>query len=282
MEHYPWNVRLIKKIFHNRFRLVKLTKYPILGKIIDAIMFKGDRLVFLPKDQIFQEHQSIIEINQEIGPLEQFALPSKILRYFIEKASVRVKMNFCLCRYSNDCKDYPIELGCLFLGKTALKIKPELGEKVSIEAALHHLEECEEKGLIHLIARSKLDSIWLDAKPQDNLLTICNCCPCCCNWRMVPYFKGKKGFEIADRIHRVPGIEFQVTDICTGCGSCIENRCIVDAIEIIDGHAKIKDHCIGCGRCASVCPQQAIKMLINDAEFIEKTVERISSVVDVE
>jgi hypothetical protein len=89
-------------------------------------------------------------------------------------------MNTCLCRDAKQCKDYPIDLGCLFLGEAALGINPRLGRGVTKREALEHIRRCREAGLVHLIGRNKLDTVWLGVGPGDKLLTICHCCPCCC------------------------------------------------------------------------------------------------------
>lgn len=47
---------------------------------------------------------------------------------------------------------------------------------------------------------------------------------------------------------------------CTACKTCIE-YCNADAIEIINGKAKINNKkCEGCAMCIAVCPQKAVKI----------------------
>jgi ferredoxin len=278
MEKLPWNVRLIKKLFSKRFKIAHLTRFSIIGKLIDNLLFKGDSTIYLPKQEVIDDN--LIEINTTIDKPDEILVPSNVLKHFIKKATYIVKMNFCLCRYSNECKDYPIEYGCLFLGESAKKINKELGEEISVDEALEYLKKCTEVGLFHLIARNKIDSIWLNAKPDYKLLTICNCCPCCCVWKATPHFQGRIGERIAKRIIRMPGIEFKVQESCIGCGKCIENNCIVDAIDLRGEKAEIKEICIGCGRCAIVCPNQSIKMIVHDEKFINNTIEQISSVIE--
>jgi MinD superfamily P-loop ATPase len=80
----------------------------------------------------------------------------------------------------------------------------------------------------------------------------------------------------------MPGVTVRVTDRCVGCGQCVqEGICFMEAIQIRDGRAVISDMCKGCGRCVNVCPHGAIELSIEDEGFIEQSIARISSVVDV-
>ncbi|MBY9010199.1 MAG: 4Fe-4S ferredoxin, partial [Candidatus Lokiarchaeota archaeon] len=118
-----WFVRLLEKTFPNIKFIAKLTRIPILGKIIDLLLFKDDEIIYLPKD-------IVIPVNSELPNQEDMVLPTKVLEYFINKANSHWIMNFCICRKSMECKDYPIELGCLFLGEAVKDINPELGRLV--------------------------------------------------------------------------------------------------------------------------------------------------------
>ena len=81
----------------------------------------------------------------------------------------------------------------------------------------------------------------------------------------------------------MPGVDVKVTDACVGCGTCMEeNVCFVDAITLVDGKAVISEECRGCGRCVEVCPNDAIELIIDKDKFIEDSITRVSSVVDVE
>jgi ferredoxin len=173
-----------------------------------------------------------------------------------------------------ECTEYPIDIGCLFLGEAATKIDPSLGHLVTKEEALEHVRKAREAGLVHLIGRNKLDVVWLQVGPGTKLLTICNCCPCCCLWRMLPDLSP----HISGKITKMPGVTVSVTDACVGCGICTE-VCFVDAISVVENKAVIGDACRGCGRCVDACPHGAIELTVDDGA-IEKTVEEIGSLVD--
>jgi len=60
-------------------------------------------------------------------------------------------------------------------------------------------------------------------------------------------------------------------DMCTGCGTCVE-ECPVDAIALTeDDVAQInEEQCIRCGTCHDVCPEEAVR---HDSERIPQEVE---------
>ena len=155
-----WFVKLLKKTFPQIKLIAKLTRLPVMGKIIDDMLFEGDDILYLPKEQV-------IKVNEDLGKQEDVVLPSKIVEHFINESSHRRIINFCICRDSIKCEDYPIELGCLFLGEAAKGISPEISRVVTKEEALEHVKKCREAGLIQLIGRNKLDAVWLNVSPGE-------------------------------------------------------------------------------------------------------------------
>jgi ferredoxin len=269
-----WPVNLIKKAYPSRFRVARLTRLPMIGRIVDDGLFEGDDIIYLPRDAVIP---TAIHVDQPIENPGDMALPSQVVEHFIEQASYHWIMDSCICRDASHCEDYPIDLGCLFLGEAVLHINPQLGRRVTKEEALIHVQRCREAGLVHLIGRNKLDSIWLGARPSHKLLTICNCCPCCCLWKVIPHLSP----SIGDKVSKMPGVTVTVTDRCVGCGTCTQDVCFVDAIHLENGHAFISNACRGCGRCVEVCPERAIELSIDDARFVENTIARLSPLVDV-
>jgi ferredoxin len=266
-----WFVNLLKYFFSDRYRFAEWTHNPLLGSAVDRVLFEGDDIVYLPKDHT-------ISINATIEEPLSTVLPSQIVTHFIEQAGYHWVMDFCICREAEDCGDYPQKLGCLFLGEAVLKINPKMGRLVSKDEALAHAERCRQAGLVHMIGRNKLDTVWLGANPGEKLLTICNCCPCCCLWKMLPHIHP----SIGDKIARMPGVQVAVSDQCAGCGTCTERICFVDAIYLKeDGLAQIGESCRGCGRCVEVCPNQAIELNVEDPIFLPRIIDRLTSLVDV-
>lgn len=265
-----WFVTLIKKTFPGCFLIGKMTHVPVIGRLIDRTLFAGDDVIYLPRDHA-------IAVNQSIDVPSGAALPSQVVDRFIEQANYHWIMDTCLCRDASNCEDYSANLGCLFLGEAALGINPKLGRRVSREEALTHAQRCREAGLVHMVGRNKLDTVWLGVGPGEKLLTICNCCPCCCLWRVLPTIAP----DIGNKITKMPGITMRVTEACTGCGVCAQGVCFVNAIHLVDDRAAISESCRGCGRCVDACPQEAITLIIEDDYSVEETIAHLESLVDV-
>ena len=267
MDNIPFTVRMLSKLFPLRFFFAKFTRIPLIGKIVDRMFFENDRIFYMPKDKVIRIEQNINEDNSII-------LPSEVLNYFIDRANHHVIMNFCICRKSKNCEHYPQDFGCLFLGEAALNINPKIGRRVTKEEAKEYVKKCREAGLVHLIGRNKLDSVWLNAKPPEKLLTICNCCECCCLWMMLPNLSK----EIGSKVTKLSGLEIRVSNKCTGCGECVK-VCFVNAIRLIDGKAQINSECRGCGRCVDKCRFDAIEIHL-EGNSLEDSIINISNSID--
>jgi ferredoxin len=264
-----WFVNLVKKYFPSRFSLAKLTRVPVLGRAIDYGLFDGDDIIYLPKD-------GVIQIDEPLDGPEETVLPSQLVDHFIGEANYHWVMDFCICRDASRCESYPTDLGCLFLGEAVLDINPEFGRLVTREEALAHARRCREAGLVHLVGRNKLDSVWLGAHPGHKLLTVCNCCPCCCLWKMLPDLDP----SIGRKVQKMPSVTVAVTEDCVGCGLCAEGVCFVDAIHMDGELAVIGEACRGCGRCTEVCPVEAIELSLDEELFLRESIERLSPLVE--
>jgi Pyruvate/2-oxoacid:ferredoxin oxidoreductase delta subunit len=265
-----WFNKLVKTIFPVRFFAARTTKIPVLGDLIYRWLFKEDDLVYLPSNKV-------ISINEPIGGTEQLILPSQVVDHFIQCAEVHWIMDFCICRDAENCQNYPIDLGCLFLGEAALGINPEIGRRVTREEALEHVRRSQEAGLVHMVGRNKMDTVWLGVSPGSKLLTICNCCPCCCIWGILPDVTP----QINAKVNRMPGVTVSITDECIACELCLDDICFVNAIFVSNGRYHIDDLCKGCGRCVSMCPADAIEIHIQDDHYIQSTIDRIAPLVDI-
>jgi len=263
-----WFVGALKRAYPLLLRLAVLTRVPGLRGLADRLFFEGDDILYLPRD-------SVIHVGQQVEAEPSVPLPSWVAEELVERATHHWIMRFCVCRAANGCKSYPIDLGCLFLGEGVLGINPELGRLVTKEEALAHLARCRQAGLVHMVGRVKLDTLWLGTNPRERLITICNCCPCCCLWRMLPQLDP----SIAGRVTRMPGVQVRVTGRCVGCGTCAQGVCFVDAIHMNGRQAVISDACRGCGRCVEACPAHAIELTFDPEVSFEQTAARLGSLV---
>lgn len=264
-----WLPEILKFFFPYRRHLARLSRLPIIAWMMDKTIFNGDDIIYLPKDRVV--------IQETIEQPGSIALPSTVVDHFIEKASHRWIMNACICREGDDCQDYPKDLGCVFLGEAVLSINPKLGRLVSKEEALAHVHRARELGMVQLIGRDRLDSYWMGAHPFGKLMTICNCCPCCCLFRVLPDLDEQN----AQKIHRMAGVTVSVSEACIGCGKCTRGVCFVEAIHLSDGKAEIGSRCVACGRCVEACPQHVIHLSIEDTSYVQQAVAKISDLVDV-
>ncbi len=260
---------LYKMIYKPRlFRFDRFKKFSRLFiKYRDKLVMPDDVSICLPGNKIV--------VDKAVAGQESMALPSEVVDHFIDKAGYCAIMNYCICRKSNGCKDYPIDHGCLFLGEAARQIHPDMHRSVSREEAKAYVQSCREKGLVQLVGRANLDAIWLDIGPHDKLFTVCNCCPCCCISLAVPYMAP----ELSDWLVKMPGIAVVVSEDCTGCKTCLD-ACIYGGIEFMDGKAVITGHCRACGRCVAACPQGAIQVSMSE-ESVQATIDLLEQRVDV-
>jgi ferredoxin len=220
-----------------------------------------------------------LQINKKLGAPADTVLPTAVLEHLLRQASHRVIANFCVCRDGSDCRDYPQELGCVFLGDAAKKISPELGRAATPEEALEHVQKCREAGLVQIAGKSIVDLWWLNegVGPSTKLLTVCNCCPCCCGLNIVVPAVDRAA---AGRLLvRMPGVEVQVGEGCTGCGAC-EETCVFKAVEVKDGVAEISEACRGCGRCVEACPVGSIQLTVGTRDNVEQAIRILSEKVD--
>ncbi len=268
-----WFVNLLKKNFSLRYFGAEMTKWPVLGHLMERALFNGhqtgDALFYLPKDRVL--------IQQSIAEQANTVVPSSVVAHFIKQAKFVFLMDECICRDAAGCKEFDHNIGCIFLGDAVQDINPKLGRIVDAEAALAHVDRARKAGLVHLIGRDKIDAVWMGVKPSTKLMTICNCCPCCCLFRFLPNLAPK----LQKKIERMPGVHFEVSQDCVGCGKCTEDVCFIDAIQLVDGKAVIHADCRGCGNCAEVCPHHAIRVVVERDDYAEEAIQRLSQAVDV-
>ncbi len=220
---------------------------PLLGRLLRPLFgAEGNRSVIIP-------------VNEAVRGTESVVLPFTLLPALIEHASHRFLLNECMCRAGQRCRNYPREIGCIYLGDGAAQIDPARGRLVEKDEAVEHVRLALRAGLVPLIVHTAFDTFILGV-PFRHTLAVCFCCDCCCTVRQTLRLGPQVFWET---MQRLPGLRVQVGDGCHGCGACLP-LCYVHAIRLADGRAEIDlSRCKGCGRCAAACPADAIELTLD-------------------
>jgi ferredoxin len=214
-----------------------------------------------------------LPINEDIQMPQDAPLPLELLYRFIQETSHRVIVDYCGCRAGWKCKHYPVNLGCLMMGDSALEIGRFPFREVGVDEAMEHARKAVDAGLVPIVGKARADNFIFKVKDRSRMLTTCFCCECCCVTRYTRYVPLKTLEPLQPRLE---SITMTVTDECKGCGKCVK-RCYIEAIEVYEGRAVIAESCRACGRCAVSCPSKAIEIRIDDPDFLEKAYASISS-----
>jgi hypothetical protein len=83
-----WIKYLINKTFSQRFFWARVTRYPVIGKMIDYALFDNDEIFYLPKDKT-------VPINEAVDQPDGMMVPSQIVEHFIKQAKCHWIMDFC-------------------------------------------------------------------------------------------------------------------------------------------------------------------------------------------
>jgi len=232
----------------------RLSPYPPFKQLFAPLI--GDRMIsaaFLP-------------LNEDITLPESTVAPYRLLEELLRKSEVRFRFNHCICRDQENCSSYPHEPGCIFIGEAAAHINPQLGRRISVEEGLEQVRWAARLGLPGMVGHLWMDALSLGVfRKFDNFLVICFCCDCCCLLR-TDMLKAGAGFHRA--MKRLEGIEIEVTEACTGCGTCARS-CFMGAVRVEGGKAvHDESKCKACGRCAVVCPNGAVRLSFDPAEKV--------------
>lgn len=263
------SIFVVNRIFNWRFWIAGLTKKSAIAKkVINKMLFEKDDITVIP---------NTITINKKVADEGTEFLPTDVIKEVIKKCDDIVIMDSCLCRTSSKCKDYPHDIGCIFLGPTSRKIPRAVGHDATVEEALNHVDKADAAGLSHLIGRNKIDSVWMNAKPDEGLLTICHCCPCCCLWKVTPHLHD----DINKKIYRLDNLTVTYNEEnCKKCNKCLKDVCMFKAISLKDDKIFInQDLCRGCGLCANSCKFNAININYNE-KTIDGVVNRVYDLIE--
>lgn len=164
----------------------------------------------------------------------------------IIKSADYIALSECACRVSLKKCDKPTDV-CLIFGYIG-KYLVERGyaKEAGKDEALEVLDRAEKAGLVHSSTNSK-----------EGAGVICNCCSCCCTILRGRLELGYKNSFVPSRF-----TAYSDSTTCTGCGTCIDERCPAHAIALSENSTAVVDEekCIGCGLCVSGCPSSSMRM----------------------
>lgn len=267
-------IRPTMKVLH----LFKLGKIKAFRDHFPWMNPRKNSMTYLPVSYAAESIPRAIPIGESIGESESTILPSKIVHDFIDKARYHVVMDHCGCRLAGECEHFTADIGCLFMGETALTLPHGVSRRVTRDQAHRHVERAVGVGLVPVVGKIRVDNFIFLTPDQNRLLSVCFCCHCCC---MMGAFKYLPGSHLDHVMTPLEGVTLEVTDDCIGCGKCIET-CIFDAIRVENGKARHTSQCRACGRCVSYCPRNAVKIGINNPDTsIAAAARRIESYVQV-
>jgi len=253
-------------------KLLKYAKLPIIKQLYRRIAYP---------DGLENQTGTPIPINVSLGTYEDQILPFIVTEYFIKKAGTILLMD-CPCRTANKCKNHDVHLGCTWLGRGAGKIdrsKWPGAHLATKEEALERERLAYENGLVPHLGKLRGDAVIYDVLDyQDEFMSICHCCPCCCIVSIMKY--GPSDYKKI--VKRMEGVEVRVNgEKCTGCGTCFK-VCIYNGLKMKNDKTMIiQDNCMGCGRCERACPNGAISITIDDYSHINELIARFEERVDI-
>ncbi len=223
---------------------IRLSRVPVIGGHVEKMVGgRNLKVITIPVDLKLQSESAI--------------LPFDAARRLVESASYIAGLNVCICRESRNCKDYPIDVGCMFLGEGARTIRHAAGASVlTKEEALDRLERAKQLGLVNnaIWSSNEMKILGVDEK---RTVELCSCCPCCCLMFKTrngsrAFMDSFKGFGVCKVVN---------ADECTHCTNC-EQACPFKAIRTNRQSEPYIDVsiCKGCGRCEIACKHAVLKV----------------------
>lgn len=188
-------------------------------------------------------------VDESLDVPEEKILPVQKVEELVEKFD-DIAVGHCFCRHHRDllgdpCKQTDIRENCFTFGKSARYTSSQgFSRLVSKEEALGIINKSDKDGLVHKAYHPGFDT-------SRDETSLCICCNCCC---------GQAGPTTLN-VNATNYIAQVDQDLCTGCGTCVENCHTLTMQLNDDNNAEVGDKCIGCGVCAHFCPEQAITLM---------------------
>jgi len=208
---------------------------------------------------------TVMPLNVDLSEATQSkVLPIDLAIDFLQYADYIAIVDTCVCRRSYQCKDYPIDIGCLFFNSAGRRVV-ELGiaKEATPDEAKAHILKAKDAGLFcnaEFVEGEQF--VWgLKNAEMNEFKMFCFCCTCCClAMRMIRNAQEK---EVKKRYQSCGYTAVADHSKCIGCHKCQEaSKCPVNAISYReDGKCRIdQDMCLGCGFCTYVCEAGALSV----------------------
>jgi ferredoxin len=203
----------------------------------------------------------VIPLNAPVKKSKNAVIPYQLIDDFLDQTGFKMILDECLCRRGMECRDYPIDFGCIMLGEGArTMLENGHGREVTAAEAKAHVRKAQEHGLVVFAAHAKGEEqmMGIPKALHGNFIELCFCCPCCC-----VAMKNLKYYTADIHQHNFINVGFVAKALpdCKGCNTCV-NRCAAGAIQVNGNKVWVKeDICIGCGVCQNVCRHDAIRLV---------------------
>lgn len=242
--------------------VLRLLARPLVGRLMNGRNFRV----------------SYVPVNVRIPEAQSLVLGSGIIERLIGESAHRVVVRRCSCRDSGDCRTYPHGESCLLLGRDTGSIDASIARHLTREEALAHARRMISLGLVPMTGRVRMDDFYYGVPNRGRMLTMCFCCPCCCQ-----VLRSLKDLPPALRpaVSRLEGVEVRteparcrnaLPGAAAPCAACL-GACPSGALRLCDGIPAVDPAlCIGCGRCTLSCPDGALRL---EAARAEETVARM-------
>jgi NAD-dependent dihydropyrimidine dehydrogenase PreA subunit len=207
-----------------------------------------------------------------LPPVNEQVLPFKIARDVILEHPEAIALGTCACRKvaKNPCLPMPAEV-CIIVGEPWVSYitdyNPNMFRRVSQTETVEALHAAHERGDVH--------AAYFKKEMKGRFFALCNCCECCCiGMRMWNMLEGAVPYLAAS------GYAMSVTEDCTGCGVCAEEKgCPFHAISMDEENERAvinHDRCMGCGACERTCDANALKLGLDPSKGEPLDIEALS------
>lgn len=197
-----------------------------------------------------------VDVTDQMTPV---VLPIDVMKKTVAEAGYRSIFKECMCRHTFKCRDYPHDLGCLFLGDGArASVANGIAREATLEECYAHIDRAASLGLAgHAFWVEAEEYVWgVPDQNMQNFFEICFCCPCCC---AAFRFEQRAHGHTKTILHHSAGWTCKVGNACTNCAECVK-ACPRLLIRKGADSAMIDAACSGCGLCVSACPNGALHL----------------------